>query len=214
MGANIHYPADLREKKMQGREIITFIVEQDGSLSGFKVIRGFAPAADAESIRVMKLSPNWNPGYQNGKAVRVQYTVPISYTLEDVTPKNKTGAVKGYNGNPQEKYTVTGFTTNQDTGKKQAMVNNPGNAHPLLYIVDGKEVADIAGVNPSDIQSVNILKDNLVPPVYKEKGKYGVVVITMKNGKLKDSLKPNKPAGLIDNTPTNAIPFKEVDYNF
>ena len=86
LARNITYPAMMKEKGIQGREIISFIVEQEGSLSNIKAVRSIDPAADAESIRVMGLSPKWNPGLQNGKTVRVAYSVPISFTLEGSKP--------------------------------------------------------------------------------------------------------------------------------
>ena len=82
LGANIRYPQDAREKKIQGRVICSFIVENNGSLSHIKILRGVNADINAESIRVLKLSPKWKPGVQNGIKVRTQFTVPISFTLD------------------------------------------------------------------------------------------------------------------------------------
>ena len=79
---NIKYPAEARNKKIEGKVFVSFIVEKDGSLSTFKVLRDPGAGCGAEALRVMKLSPKWNPGVQNGKKVRVQYTMPISFTLK------------------------------------------------------------------------------------------------------------------------------------
>lgn len=79
---NIKYPADARNKKIEGKVFVTFIVEKDGSLSNLKVIRDPGAGCGAEALRVMKLSPKWNAGVQNGHKVRVQYTLPISFTLK------------------------------------------------------------------------------------------------------------------------------------
>ena len=81
LASNIRYPARSREKGIQGRVIISFIVEKDGSLSGVKVARGVATDIDQEALRVIRTSPDWKPGTQNGKPVRVAYSVPISFTL-------------------------------------------------------------------------------------------------------------------------------------
>jgi periplasmic protein TonB len=59
--------------------IISFLVEKDGSLSDIKVLRSFSKDVIAEIVRVMKLCPKWNPGIQNGKPVRVQYTTPVTF---------------------------------------------------------------------------------------------------------------------------------------
>ncbi|MGZ3764948.1 MAG: energy transducer TonB [Mucilaginibacter sp.] len=79
---SIHYPANAVKNRVQGKVLITFIVEKDGSLSNVKVARGVADDIDAEAIRVIKASPNWNPGTQNGRPVRVVYTVPINFSLQ------------------------------------------------------------------------------------------------------------------------------------
>jgi len=78
---NIRYPEKSKSKNIQGRVFLTFVVEKDGSLSDIKVVRSVSDDIDAEALRVMKICPNWNPGMQNGHPVRVQYTMPISFTL-------------------------------------------------------------------------------------------------------------------------------------
>ena len=62
---------------------LSFVVEKDGSLSDIKVLRGVSPKIDIEAIRLMKECPNWIPGMNNGQPVRVQYNVPVSFTLHD-----------------------------------------------------------------------------------------------------------------------------------
>jgi TonB family protein len=78
---NIRYPVDSRTHYIQGKVLATFIVEKDGSVTNIKVLRAPAEDLGAEAVRVLQESPNWIPGTQNGKPVRVQYTVPISFTL-------------------------------------------------------------------------------------------------------------------------------------
>ena len=82
LAANIHYPAEMREKKVEGKVFVSFIVEEDGSLSNMKILREPGYGSGKETVRVMKLSPKWIPGVQNGKKVRVQYTVPVTFTLK------------------------------------------------------------------------------------------------------------------------------------
>ena len=79
---NIKYPAEARKKKVEGKVFITFIIEKDGSFSNLRVLRDPGYGCGAEALRVMKLSPKWNPGIQNGHKVRVQYTMPINFTLK------------------------------------------------------------------------------------------------------------------------------------
>jgi TonB family protein len=83
LGKNIKYPVEMRQKNIQGRVIITFIVEKDGSLSNIQAVKSPGYGSSEEAIRVMSLSPKWEPGYQNGKAVRVAYTVPINFSLNN-----------------------------------------------------------------------------------------------------------------------------------
>lgn len=78
---NIRYPATAREHNTQGKVIISMVVEKDGSLSCVKVVRSVSEDLDNEALRVIKLSPKWNPGMQNGVPVRVAYSIPISFTL-------------------------------------------------------------------------------------------------------------------------------------
>lgn len=79
---NIKYPTEARKKKVEGKVFITFIIEKDGSFSHLRVVRDPGYGCGAEALRVMKLSPKWNAGVQNGHKVRVQYTMPINFTLK------------------------------------------------------------------------------------------------------------------------------------
>jgi len=79
---NIRYPAVAKENNVQGKVFLSFVVEKDGSLTDIKVVRSLGSGCDDEAVRVLKGSPRWNPGIQNGRPVRVQYTMPISFTLQ------------------------------------------------------------------------------------------------------------------------------------
>lgn len=82
IASNLVYPATARESMIQGRVIVGFVVERDGSISNVKVSRSVDPALDKEAMRVVKSMPKWKPGKQNGSAVRVKYTVPVIFRLE------------------------------------------------------------------------------------------------------------------------------------
>lgn len=77
----IRYPPVAKENNTQGRVIVSFVVEKDGSLTDIKVLRDIGGGCGPEAIRVLQKSPHWKPGIQNGKAVRVAYTMPINFTL-------------------------------------------------------------------------------------------------------------------------------------
>ena len=76
---NIRYPAKSIEEKKQGTVLLGFIVETDGSLTKIKVIKGVSPEIDQEAIRVLAAAPKWSPGIKDGKAVKVNFAVPIKF---------------------------------------------------------------------------------------------------------------------------------------
>lgn len=78
---NIKYPKLARENGVQGVVYVTFVVEKDGSISNVKVLRGIGAGCDEESVRVVKNMPAWNPGTQRNQPKRVQFNMPIKYTL-------------------------------------------------------------------------------------------------------------------------------------
>ena len=79
---NMKYPADAEKQKVQGKVMVSFIVETDGSISDVKVMKNVFPSLDAEAIRVVKAMPRWTPGKQKGKVVRVHFSLPITYRLK------------------------------------------------------------------------------------------------------------------------------------
>ena len=78
---NIKYPAICRENNIQGRVIVSFVVNKDGGIVDPEVIKGVNPSLDKEALRVISTMPKWKPGYQRGKPVRVKYTVPVNFRL-------------------------------------------------------------------------------------------------------------------------------------
>ena len=79
---NIKYPQMARESGIQGVVYITFVVEPDGSVTHIKILRGIGGGCDEEAIRVIKAMPKWKPGRQRNKPVRVQFNMPIKFTLQ------------------------------------------------------------------------------------------------------------------------------------
>ncbi|MDB5009237.1 MAG: TonB family protein [Mucilaginibacter sp.] len=77
----IRYPAVDRENNVTGKVFVQFVVERDGSLTDVKALRGPSQTLSDEAVRAVKASPKWTPGVQNGRKVRVQYTVPVNFTL-------------------------------------------------------------------------------------------------------------------------------------
>lgn len=82
VGKNYVYPAAAREQGVSGRITMSFVVEKDGSLTDIKVLRDLGMGTGEEAVRLLKKAPKWKPGIQNGRPVRVQYTLPIMLNLE------------------------------------------------------------------------------------------------------------------------------------
>jgi len=78
---NIKYPAICRENNIQGKVIVSFIVNKDGAIVEPQVMKAVNPSLDKEALRVISTMPNWKPGKQRGKAVRVRYSVPVNFRL-------------------------------------------------------------------------------------------------------------------------------------
>lgn len=177
LGRNIRYPAVDKDHNVQGKVFIQFIVEKDGSLDDFKVLRAPSETLGDESVRVLSISPKWIPGYQNGKPVRVMYTVPISFALsppDDRKSKTLPGTeIVGYD--------------NADT-TKQGVKAHSGNLFSItpdkepLVVIDGKEKTyeDLKLLNVNTIESINVLKDASATKIYGDKGKNGVIIVSTK----------------------------------
>ena len=82
LASNLSYPAVAAENGVQGRVIVQFVVEKDGSVSNVQVVRSVDPALDREAVRVVKSMPKWNPGMNNGQPARVKYTLPVTFKLQ------------------------------------------------------------------------------------------------------------------------------------
>ena len=80
---NIRYPVIAQENGIQGRVICNFVVERDGSITDVQVVRGQDPSLDREAIRVIQQMPRWKPGKQRGSAVRVRFTLPVVFRLQN-----------------------------------------------------------------------------------------------------------------------------------
>jgi len=173
LAQHIKYPEDLRKQNLQARVIVGFVVEPDGSLSHIRALNGQSASAAAEAIQVIAASPKWEPGVQNGRKVRAQYTVPINFTLQsdaiekhvavaDTAPKrtfNKVMYTYQYkNNNPANASSVATISrVGADSGKVVSttfyrttqsppilITTTSGNLQQPLYIIDGEEASPSA----------------------------------------------------------------------
>jgi TonB family protein len=81
LSENLNYPEEVAEQGIQGRVVVSFVVEKDGSITNAQVVRGIDPLLDREAVRVVQAMPNWQPGKQGGEVVRVRFNVPITFRL-------------------------------------------------------------------------------------------------------------------------------------
>lgn len=78
---HVKYPAVAAENNIQGRVMVSFVVERDGSVSNVKIARGVDPSLDKEAIRLIESMPKWKPGMQTGKPVRCRFNIPVTFKL-------------------------------------------------------------------------------------------------------------------------------------
>lgn len=76
------YPKEAQDKGIQGRVIVQFVVNKDGSICEANVVKSVDPLLDAEAVRVVNAMPKWNPGKQRGQAVNVRFTLPLTFRLQ------------------------------------------------------------------------------------------------------------------------------------
>ena len=84
---NVKYPKEAQEQGKQGRVIVQFVVNTDGSISNDTIVRSVDPSLDAEAVRIVRNMPNWTPGKQKGEPVRVRFTLPVTFRLSGDAPK-------------------------------------------------------------------------------------------------------------------------------
>ena len=85
LSENVKYPEQAKKDSIQGRVACKFVVGEDGSISDITVAKSVHPLLDAEAVRVLSLMPKWIPGEQNGKPIKVKYTLPVTFRLEENT---------------------------------------------------------------------------------------------------------------------------------
>ena len=167
----LRYREAAKGKGIQGRVTVQFIIDKEGNVTNSKVTRSVDKDMDTEAIRLVKAMPKWKPGMQKGKAVAVKYTVPVVFRLEGGKTVNSQVTVNS----KVSEFSVQGM-------------NNP------LYIVDGKEVTSsiLSALDVNKIESMTVLKNESATEVYGEKGKNGVILITLKGSAEKSITLSNK----------------------
>ena len=151
---NIHYPKEARDKKIQGRVVVRFVINKDGSVGETSVLRSADPLLDKEAMRVVSTLPAFKPGEVDGKPVSVYYVLPIGFSLKDDAGKENS-----------DKPVVKVKSVD---GKQVADVD--GRKEEVKVYVDGKLYeGNLADIDPSKIESMTV-----------DKSKEGVIRIEMK----------------------------------
>lgn len=160
LAQNIKYPESAADNEIQGNVFVSFIVEKDGSLTDIKVDRKLGYGTDEEAVRVLKLSRKWNPGVQNGKAVRVKYNIPIKFSMT------------GLDDQTSKKNVVANIKLKSYAETKNA---------PLI-VIDGeiKDPSVLSGLDNKTIASVSVVKPTDATSLYGKKAENGAIIITTK----------------------------------
>ena len=161
---NMQYPESAKKNGTQGRVTVQFVIDKEGNVTEPKVIRSVDKELDAEAIRLVKSMPKWKPGMQKGEVVAVKYTMPVLFKLEGGKVVNSPIVVRS----------------------KSSDLFAQGENTPL-FIVDGKEVTSsiMSALDANKIESMTVLKGKDATDIYSEKGKNGVILITLKGSEQK-----------------------------
>lgn len=170
LSKNIKFPKSKENEDVKVRVVTTFTVEKDGSITDAKIVRSQGEAFDNEALRVINGMPKWIPGTQNGKAVRVKYTLPITFSTTDGNKKIKSVRTIDMNDNGGK----------QPEGKVVSRKAEMFSSEDFVLVVNGKVVEALNGIKPSDIEKVDVKKDAETMKKYNAEGKQGVMLISTK----------------------------------
>ena len=170
LSKNIKFPKEKEKENVRARVVASFTVDKDGSITDAKIVRSQGEAFDNEALRVINGMPKWIPGTQNGKAVSVKYTLPITFSTTDSDKKIKSvRTIDMYdNGGKQPEGKVV--------SRKAEMFSS----EDFVLVVNGKVVEALNGIKPSDIEKVDVKKDAETMKKYNVEDKQGVMFISTK----------------------------------
>lgn len=177
LGNNIRYPQEAREKRLQGKVLVSFIVEKDGSLSDVRALRDIGGGLGDEAVRVIEKSPKWSPGIQNGNLVRQRVTTPVSFTLtDDYIADTRKDSVSMPRLKGTQQYSYAYNTNNDDNDPLEARFTEhvKASAMPL----DNKTVAQAKN---GGIKPINLFKEKAEKNLTLDKAANGVVSVITKH---------------------------------
>lgn len=170
LSKSIKFPKEKEKENVRARVVASFTVEKDGSITDAKIVRSQGEAFDNEALRVINGMPKWIPGMQNGKAVSVKYTLPITFSTTDSDKKIKSVRTIDMNDNGGK----------QPEGKVVSRKAEMFSSEDFVLVVNGKVVEALNGIKPSDIEKVDVKKDAETMKKYNVEDKLGVMFISTK----------------------------------
>lgn len=170
LSKNIKFPKEKEKGNVRARVVASFTVDKDGSITDAKIVRSQGEAFDNEALRVINGMPKWIPGTQNGKAVRVKYILPITFSTTDGNKKIKSVRTIDMNDNGGK----------QPEGKVVSEKAEMFSGKDFVLVVNGKAVKALSGIKLSDIEKVDVKKDAETMKKYNAEGKQGVMLISTK----------------------------------
>ena len=170
LSKNIKFPKEKEKENVRARVVASFTVDKDGSITDARIVRSQGEAFDNEALRVINGMPKWIPGMQNGKAVSVKYTLPITFSTTDGDKKIKSVRTIDMNGNGGK----------QSEGKVVSEKAEMFSSKDFVLVVNGKVVEALNGIKPSDIEKVDVKKYAETMKKYNAEGKQGVMLISTK----------------------------------
>lgn len=166
LNSNIKYPVEAHKAGIQGRVVVSFVVNKDGTVKDAKIVRSVDKSIDAEALRVISAMPKWQPGYQDGKAVSVRYTVPVTFRLTGESGKvQSTGA-----GNDNTNVKISSDNNNVNISFKDTR----------YYVINGVHVdaAEVKKISADKIKEIVVLKGEKAIEKFGEQARDGAIVVT------------------------------------
>lgn len=164
--SNVRYPVEAHKAGIQGRVVVSFVVNKDGTVKDAKIVRSVDKSIDAEALRVISAMPKWQPGYQDGKAVSVRYTVPVTFRLTGESGKvQSTGA-----GNDNTNVKISSDNNNVNISFKDTR----------YYVINGVHVdaAEVKKISADKIKEIVVLKGEKAIEKFGEQARDGAIVVT------------------------------------
>ena len=159
---NIKYPEEAKEQEIQGRVIVQFTIEKDGSVTDVKVVKSVHPLVDEQVVRAVSAMPAWKPGMHEGKPVRVSYSVPFRFRLQ-APPKDiiLVQYAKGQNGKKDVTCTLT--SQKKLTEQEQASVIEMKDLDSKLKEVSKKNTEGLFALpnTPETMDEFNTIEEKL-----------------------------------------------------